>query len=244
MAEPREPKDGLILSIHIPKTAGTRFADALKRRHGKRVAFFFGSDDPNTHPLLRVRPRDFTADRLNALAESGVRAVHGHIRARSLMHACPDPGQYHVWLREPIEQTISHYHFLRGLEPRGGGLREKVGGSQMPLAEFLALPEVANFQSRFIDPLPVREAGFVGITELFSQMLPLAGLAGAGGRANANAGKPVASPDERRMVLPHVEEDIALYSLAMELAVRRLGGRREAPMRRLTRRFAALVPRR
>ena len=244
MADAREPKDGLTLSIHIPKTAGTRFSDILKQRHRGSLAFYFGADDPKTHPLLQVRPREFTADRLNALAESGVTILHGHIRPRALLTACPDPGQYYVWLREPIEQTLSHYHFLLGLEPRGGGLREAVGGSGMPLEQFLELPEVADFQSRFSDPLPITEAGFVGVTELFSQMLPLLGLRGTAGRPNANADKPLAGEAERRTIVPYVGRDLALYSLALELAVRRLGARQEARGHRLKRQVGAFAARR
>lgn len=242
-ARPREPKDSLILSIHIPKTAGTRFSDVLRQRHGKALASYFGAEDPNTHPMLRVLPRDFTADRLNALAESGVKVVHGHIRPRQLMRACPDPAQYWVWLREPIEQTLSHYHFLLGLEPRGGGLREKVGQSNMPLPEFLELPAVQNFQSRFLEPLPLAEAGFVGVTELFSQMIRLLGLADTSGRSNANEDKPLVGEAERRLVAAHVINDLALYSQAMEMALRRIGSRRTLLRHRMRRRLTMLARR-
>lgn len=247
MTDKAEPKDRLVLSIHIQKTAGTRFGEILRRRHGEGFALYYGADDERTHPLLRVHPQDVTADRLNALAESGITCLHGHIRARALMKAVPNPKQYYVFLREPVEQTLSRYHFVRSL-PEGGHMHAKMREHDYSIEEFVQLPAISNFQSKYIEPFGLKELGFVGVTELFEPMIALIGLTDTAHRANVNSKKPVVDLETRRMMVPHLTEDLALYSYAMELAIRRLGFRETKRAARykhavshLARRFGAPV---
>lgn len=242
-----EPKDRLILSIHIQKTAGTRFGEILRRRHGAGFALYYGADDERTHPMLRVPPQDVTADRLNALAESGITCLHGHIRARALLKACPDPKQYYVFVREPIEQTLSRYHFVRSL-PDGGMMHARMRENDYSIDEFVQLPAIKNFQSKYIEPLDPQKIGFLGVTELFDPMISLLNLTDTSHRANVNTKKPVVDLATRARMTAHLSEDLALYSLAMELAIRRLGFRETKRQARykhsiahLARRFGAPV---
>ncbi|WMS42853.1 sulfotransferase family 2 domain-containing protein [Acuticoccus sp. MNP-M23] len=242
-----EPKDRLILSIHIQKTAGTRFGEILRRRHGEGFALYYGANDERTHPMLRVDPQDVTAERLNALAESGITCLHGHIRARALLKAVPNPKQYYVFLREPIEQTLSRYHFVRSL-PEGGKMHARMREHDYSIDEFVQLPAISNFQSNYLEPLDPRQVGFLGVTELFESMIALLGLSDTSHRANVNTKKPVVDIETRAAMAPHLTADLALYSLAMELAIRRLGVRdtkRRARYRNniahLARRFGAPV---
>lgn len=217
----------LVISIHIPKTAGTRLRATLQARYGPRLALYYGKDSADTHPLLRVRPRELTADRLDALWGSGVRILHGHLRADVMLSAVPDPSRYWVVLREPVEAAISFYHYVRD---RGGGdarLRRAFEASDGSLAQFVALPQIANHQSRYCGALPLEEVGFLGVTELFASTLRLVGLRASGQRGNVNAGKPVTGLADRLLVAGAMQEDAARYALAMELAMRRLGRRAE-----------------
>ena len=221
----------LIVSIHIPKTAGSRLGETLRSRYGARMAEYYGKDNPRTHPLLRVAPRQLTADRLDALHADGVRILHGHLLADVMLQAVPDPSRYWVFLREPVETAISLYHFVRigrGGDPK---LREEfdAGPEPMSLAEFVALPRIANHQSRYCGALPLDEVGFLGVTELFADMMPLVGLRASRRRGNINAGKPLTPIADREAVTTAMAKDTARYSLAMELAMRRLG--RRAPRR-------------
>ena len=240
----REPKDRLTLSIHIPKTAGVRFGEILRNHHGKACALYYGADDPRTHELLRVRPREIDAARLNALAESGVKVIHGHVRPRALVEVMPNPRNYAVWLREPIEHTLSRYHLNEPGHPVLGPTK----AADLTVEAYVRLPEIANFQSDYIRPLELGKIGFVGITELFEPMLSLLDLADTAHRTNVNPDKPVANQQTRLILAEHLLDDIALYSQAMELAIRRLGLRDVKQLARykqsaedLARRFGAEI---
>lgn len=233
-----DPDGPLILSIHVPKTAGSRFGRLLKARYGDAFAYYYGPRDERTHPLARVPPGQLDAGVLSRLEAAGVRILHGHMRAKLLMRAVPDPSRYWIWLREPVEQVMSHYHFIRSFPREGGPLFQKVRAEDLSLAEFAVLPQVRNIHAAHCGPLPLERAGFVGVTELFSGMLPLLGLSDRRVASNVNRAKPLVDLAEREMVAQHLAADAALYSLAMELSLRRLGvrqGAREAAAARLSR---------
>ncbi len=242
MPDLREPKDGLIVSLHIPKTAGTYFGSLLKKVHGDACALYYGPASERTHPALRVPPRELTASHLNAAAEAGVKIVHGHLRARYLIDFLPRPQQYYVVLREPIEHTISHYHYqlATAQESRLGKLLVE---KNLGLEEFLSIAEARNHQYSFIKPFALEDFGFVGVTELIDRMLPLVGLAPGAARSNENRQKPMVDLATRQALIEGLGTDLALYSQAMELAMRRLGSRREAPAHRLKRRVMAAAQR-
>ncbi|MEM8664534.1 MAG: hypothetical protein AAGF49_10490 [Pseudomonadota bacterium] len=235
MSEPNAPRHSLQISIHVPKTAGVRFAEILRDEYGKACALYYGPHDERTHPLLRVKPRELTADRLDALAQSGVDVLHGHIKARRVIEAIPDPQSYLVWLREPIEQTLSRYHTGED------GKRRTTDAKSVEA--FAAREESANYQSAYIAPLKLHEIGFVGITELFEPMLALLELSDTAVRANVNVQKPVADLATRTRLVPHLREDVALYSQALELAVRNLG-LRDVKQRARTRQSATELAKR
>lgn len=236
----REPAP--IVSIHIPKTAGSRFRRLLERTYGERLALFYGPDDKRTHPLLRGVRGAVSRDTVRALTDFGIEIVHGHYPARRFAGAVPDASRYWVWLREPIEHTISHYYFLSTMEVRRGGPAELVQRKRMSLDDFLRTRLADNIQTRSTDAFPIESYGFVGVTELFAEMAPKLGLVPGPDRGNVNADKPQIDVATRRRILPVVSEDIALYSWALEAAMRDLGRRSTHAPGPLGRLAAALRP--
>jgi hypothetical protein len=229
--------DSPIISIHIPKTAGTRFRQALQQAFGSGVALYYGSDDPRTHPLLRDCPFRVPVDVVARLAGSGIAVIHGHFRARRFLDAVPDPSRYWVWLREPIEHTISHHYFLLGRDGAGAAPpRRRQRQTAATLEEFLTQRRAQNIQSHYVAGSPIEAFGFVGITEHFEAMTALLGLADPGRGANANEDKPLRSLEERQKIVAVVGKDLALYSWALESAMRTLDRRsvdRRGAIRRL-----------
>ncbi len=217
----------MIVSVHVPKTAGSRFAASLAARHSRRLALYYGPDDARTHSLARRAASDFDADMVRALERAGITVLHGHFRVDALAAAVPDPTRYWIWFREPVERTISHYHFVS----KGGAdhrLTRAIARDGLSLEGFAALPRIARFQSTYAAPFALAEFGFVGVSELFAPLAATLGLpAAAGGRGNANPAKPMIDRATRRALVPLLADDLALYSEALELAMRRTAeGRR------------------
>lgn len=241
MADTSAPRHGLIVSLHVPKTAGTYLGGLLKQRYGEACALYYGEGE-RTHPLIRKRPRDLRAEDFDALAESGVKIVHGHLRARYVADFIPDPASYWVILREPIEQTISHYYYQQTI-PNESRIGRIIKDRGLSVAEFTEINEVKNYQASFVKPFALEDMGFVGVTELMAEMLPLLGLKDASVRSNENRQKPMADLETRQKLAADLTLDFALYSQAMEMAMRRIGGRQEAATYKLRRRLGQIVQR-
>lgn len=243
MADAHEPKNDLIVSLHIPKTAGTYFGSILKSTHGEACALYYGAGSERTHPILRgCRPLDITADHLNRLAESGVKVLHGHLRARYLAGVLPDPRNYYVILREPIEQTISHYYYQLAASPESR-IAKIIQTEGLPLERFTSIAEIKNYQSSFIKPFALEDFGFVGVTELMRDMLPLLGLKDRGRKSNVNPDKPLAGLTARQALAADLTVDLGLYSQALEMALRQLGTRRDGRGEQMRRRLIGLARR-
>ena len=88
----------MIFSVHIPKTAGTSFRNALKERYGDRLALYYGANDPATHPLLRVS-RNALAGRVPTLEQAGNALIEVDLLARR----CFDPAMRDESGRDDLE---------------------------------------------------------------------------------------------------------------------------------------------
>ncbi|MEM9223718.1 MAG: hypothetical protein AAGB11_15160 [Pseudomonadota bacterium] len=223
MADPAA-KGGLIVSVHVPKTGGNTFAAALEKRYGKRLAYYYGADDPRTHPLARREVGGFDAQMFRDLQNEGVAVLHTHARTEALLNAYPEPERFWIWLREPISRTVSHYgHFRRadGSASRNAMLTA-VQRDGITLAEFSALPRISRFQRRYVEPIGVDGFGFLGVTELMPQMLPLIGLRDVGTERNVNQGPKSVDLETRKSLAEALTEEVALYSAALQHASSRL----------------------
>ena len=109
-------QDGLILSVHIPKTGGTSFRTVLKN--------VYGSGYLEDYEWLEQRPEWMKTrfagmsgeDIRNAL--SGIRCIHGHYAPQKYTLLREVPGvdvRFVTWLRDPVERAVSMYHYMRTL---------------------------------------------------------------------------------------------------------------------------------
>jgi len=94
-----------LVSLHIPKTAGTSFRNILKEVYGSsHVARL------DIRRNIEVDGRIFKGSGL----KKGVQVVHGHFSFRKLTDNFDIPSGCPVvtWLREPAERVISNYYYL------------------------------------------------------------------------------------------------------------------------------------
>lgn len=222
----------LILSLHVPKTGGTTFAEVLRRAYGPRVAFFYGADHADTHPLLQGLGKTADPAVIERLEEAGILVLHGHFQAQVFAKAVPDPARYWIWLREPVERTISHFHFFRGRHQALSAMGKQVANGTLPLPAFAGHPAIRNLQSRYLAPFPIAEVGFIGLTEQSKAGLELVGLPVPPARkaaVNVNPDKPATDKATRAAIAAENLADLALYSEALQVFQTRVA-RGDAPI--------------
>ena len=208
-----------IISIHIPKTAGTAFADVLTRNFGDTVGFYYGQDHPKTHPALRHLGRPASPADMAMIKDAGLKVIHGHFSVRRFLSVCPDPARYWIWLRDPIERIVSEYFFNKnrsdGVHPLAKALHE----NDLSIGDYAKLKKAVNLQTRNVQPFAIEDFGFVGITEFYDDCVELSGLepAPAENRTqNQTRGKETVAFEDRLAIARRNASDMALYSAAIQ----------------------------
>lgn len=168
----------MILSVHMPKTAGTTFRQILVDIYGSQIFFDYCDQynfvDPQKPSLVTqvgrlVRSGRFKQFRFSP--RSSDRCIHGHFRASKYLPRYND-AKLITWLRDPVERVASHYyHWLRHPDPYHS-LSRKLNVEKLSLEDFARLEPMQNLQYRYLDGVPIERFGFVGVQEHLEAMLP------------------------------------------------------------------------
>jgi hypothetical protein len=158
----------LIVSVHVPKTGGVAFREALASLAEGQLVLDY--DDRPLAPRSLARA---VRERLRRVElPPGTRVVHGHFVASKYARRYPG-ARLVTWCRDPIERLASHYHYwLREPDPKNPTCRRLLEG-RLDLEQFAALPEMRDVHARFLGGVPVERFAFVGLTEAFDEGMAL-----------------------------------------------------------------------
>ena len=213
-----------LISIHIPKTAGTSFMDTLRSVYGSQGVLRVDIPIPGERtPFASAPPPPDTLP-------DGTRVIHGHFRASDLRakYGLPSGIPVLTWLRDPVERVISNYRYLhRALrsilreEERNINILSKM---ERTLMEYASADINRNRMSRFLDGLTLPEMLFAGIQEHMGEdMASLAALLGwrkyGTFRHNCAEGAMVTSAERemREEIASLNSDDVSLYHEALHL---------------------------
>ncbi|HVT72195.1 MAG TPA: hypothetical protein VHD61_03605 [Lacunisphaera sp.] len=201
----------MIISIHVPKTAGTTFRELLAGHFGEDLCLFYaGLKSHRMEPIAGV--------------PANARCIHGHMHARDFDHQYPAAKRI-VWLRHPVERVASEFaHHRRHPNPDDELSRLAAAGD---LVQFARHPAVRSIQARVLQGLRVRDFAFVGISEAFDDELGrLEAVTGIGlprgHRVNTNPARstpryPLA-PRERQILAELNRDGLEVYREALAAA--------------------------
>jgi hypothetical protein len=166
----------VLVSIHMPKTAGLSFRASLEEYFGAAFRPDYADYPLAEAPVLRrERARSWGEEAQNADFQ-GVDCVHGHfLPSKYLPLAQSRPCTFVTWLREPLARLQSHYHYWqRSYDPASSQtsvLHRRVVEEKWSLQQFCLAPELRNVYTEFLWGFPVERLDFVGITEFFPEDL-------------------------------------------------------------------------
>lgn len=167
----------LLISVHLPKTAGSSFRASLKLHFGDSMALDYADRPLNHPPLIRnaiALKGSIQALRSNHSNDASIACVHGHfmpVKYRWLR--TPERKKFAVWLRDPIERLASHYcYWLKDYNSEtAGSLRVRVVEEAWSLERFCFSKEMQNLYCKFFWGFPISRFNFVGITENYESDL-------------------------------------------------------------------------
>lgn len=164
-----------LISLHIPKTAGTSFRKILEKQYGPALTRL----DIRNGKLL-VDEKLFWGTSLPAQSK----VIHGHFMYPALQQ-CLAKGEGKpkliTWLRHPVERVISNYYYLAERMAREMNEEEKglnlLIKMQKSLLEYAESEFARNRMSKFLQGTEPEDFFFIGLTETFeSDVKKLAAL--------------------------------------------------------------------
>ncbi len=170
-----KPPQVELVSVHIPKTAGTSFRNTLKKIYGEKEVIRLDISAGTKAVKLNEKPYE------HGVLPDYVRVVHGHFHIKDLYSCFPElePVPVITWLRHPVKRTISNYYYL--LQQTENALETakiNMGAFKhlrRSLEEYASQPANKNRMSRILEGKKIDDFLFVGLVEEYEKDLELLG---------------------------------------------------------------------
>ncbi len=162
----------LMVSVHLPKTAGTSFRATLAEHFGTRLR-----SDYDDMPLHKRGAERNLASLEGAVANflgrfDDVACIHGHfLPMKYLLLRDRTPLQFVTWMRDPVDRLVSHYEFwMRRYNPdTAGPLHRTVVTEAWTLERFCLSEELRDIYAKFLWAFPLEYFSFIGIVEHYDE---------------------------------------------------------------------------
>src|SRR5215831_13234784 len=163
-----------LLSVHVPKTAGTAFRNVLEGVYGaERIHTVYPTaGDSQTAELEDER---WLADSLALCRRrgDGPRVVHGHYLLTWYADRFPDALKI-TWLRHPVDRLTSFYYMWREMDPwpASSPLQLAVREGRLDLLGLARSPAIRDqVTTRFLGDPGGSGLAFIGLQERFDEDL-------------------------------------------------------------------------
>ncbi len=168
----------VVISIHIPKTGGTTFAEVLKKIYGNTLWLDYGHCYTITDFGSPTLPMQFfrLSRRLNTWLNRPklrrIRCIHGHFSMSRHLSRFPNHSTI-TWLRHPVQRVISAYTELSSVphKTKRNTLAQLVQTRGLTLEEFAHLEGARNIMSKFLRGVDIEDLAFIGIQEYYDLCL-------------------------------------------------------------------------
>lgn len=148
-----------LISVHLPKTAGSTFGKVILPQIYPRSQILYDYDDLPINTLIQ-----------KSQLTTETRVIHGHFPATKYREYYPN-AKIVIWLRNPILLLISAYYFWMTLNPDHLILNKDyryVVENKLDFADFVKQSFTHNITSNyFVKGMKLTDFYFVGLQEFF-----------------------------------------------------------------------------
>jgi hypothetical protein len=214
----------MIVSIHIPKTAGTSLGYMLNQSNGMRVFFDY---DPQYRYARDLCP---LVEEYFGFITQYFRAIHGHFHYVKYAERLPDAA-FITCVRHPVARAISQFKHVAAL-PDGADWRGPlIRSGEMSVVDFVASDDnIRQAMTIHLEGRTIEDYDFVFITERLEKGLRMFarrmgyGLSGELPHVNTSSSRserrglemPPVTEEHKQKVYGLMPEDVDLYRRAVE----------------------------
>ena len=158
----------MLISLHLPRTAGTSFRKSLALHFGSRLLMDYRDFPINTPKLKRNISASLKGVSNLFRDYNEIECIYGHfLPIKYFLLGKKTDVKFITWMRDPVERLISHYfYWKRTYDPkRAQALHRRVVEEGWTLESFCLSDEMRNFYSQFLWEFSLSNFHFVGITE-------------------------------------------------------------------------------
>jgi hypothetical protein len=210
-----------LVSIHIPKTAGTSFIHSLKKQYNYQKVVRIDIVD------RRTKINKILIDK--ACVYKNTEVIHGHFTIDLLNNYLSLPVNTPIitWLRDPVDRVISNYYYLH--KRLGEELKEEKKGlnilskMQRSLLEYAQDEENCNRMSKFLKGIDLKDFFFIGIVENYDKDIQELGrrlnwstLEIVTHNKTGTSNKAVVDEQTKALIRSYNRKDQALYEQALD----------------------------
>ena len=160
-----------LISLHLPKCAGTSFMRALERVYTADSIYYDYKDRPaDPASAINLDPEGFLERHRRHPSPDAThkKVIHGHfyIKKYDDIKGCARV----VFIRHPVERLIAHYYFWLSIAKHGHTLHDYVLDNDISLLQFARIPFMRYFYTRvFFRDVDMKAFDFIGRYENIHQ---------------------------------------------------------------------------
>ena len=155
-----------LLSVHVPKCAGSSLGVALERLYSQSLLQDYGDRPGDPASPMNLDPDGFLRRAHAALPGllHGKRAVHGHFQLAKYQ---PVRAAFRTAIiREPLSRLVSHFYYWKNSPRERHSLHDYFLDQQLDLESFARLPFIRYFYTRvFFAGLNATDFDYIGTVE-------------------------------------------------------------------------------
>lgn len=162
----------MIISLHLPKTAGVSFRATLEEYFGNALITDYADLPINTPRYERNKAALEASLEICQKDLQGIECIHGHfLPIKYLLLAEKTDIQFVTWMRNPIDRLLSQFYFWqRNYDPDNAPrLHKKFIEEKWSVERFCLGPENRDLYSQYLWGFPLEYFCFIGITEFYKE---------------------------------------------------------------------------
>jgi len=158
-----------IISLHIPKCAGTSLKESLQKSLGDNLQLDYGDrvlDISEEARIYRIKSKKNSLEKLESIKNKVI--IHGHFYGFKYLDIFPE-SKFVTIIRRPDSLLLSCYHYL--LQRKDDNPLIKLAKKSKTFDDFIEIEEFQNIITKVSYPLQPSSFFYIGFFENYKESL-------------------------------------------------------------------------